>query len=128
MSRVKVSSGAKWESIVGYSRAVRVGSHINVSGTTAFGEDGQIVGIGDPYLQTIKILKIIEKALEEAGASIKDVVRTRIYVTNIDNWEAIGKAHGEIFREIKPATTMIEVSKLIEPKILVEIEAEAIIG
>jgi enamine deaminase RidA (YjgF/YER057c/UK114 family) len=126
MSRVNISSGAKWESIVGYSRAVRVGSHINVSGTTAFGKERQIVGIGDPYLQTIQILKTIEKALEEAGSSIKDVVRTRIYVTNIENWEAIGKAHGEIFREIKPATTMVEVSKLIESEILVEIEADAI--
>jgi enamine deaminase RidA (YjgF/YER057c/UK114 family) len=127
MSRVNISSGAKWESIVGYSRVVRVGSSVVVSGTTAFTDDGQIVGIEDPYRQTIQILKTIEKALAKAGAAMKDIIRTRIYVTNIEYWEAIGKAHGEFFREIKPATTMIEVSRLIDPEILVEIEADAII-
>jgi enamine deaminase RidA (YjgF/YER057c/UK114 family) len=119
---MKISSGAKWESIVGYSRAVRVGSHINVAGTTAIDANGQIVGIGDPYQQTIQILTIIKKALEETGASINDVVRTRMYVTDIEHWESVGKAHGEFFRDIKPATTMVEVSRLIEPEILVEIE------
>ena len=127
MSRVNISSGAKWESIVGCSRAVRVGSHIMISGTTAFGKDGQVVGLGNPYQQTIQILKTIKKALEEAGASIKDVVRTQMYVINVEDWESIGKAHGEFFGEIKPATTMVEVSKLIEPELLVEIEAEAVI-
>jgi enamine deaminase RidA (YjgF/YER057c/UK114 family) len=106
---------------------VRIGSNLYVSGTTAFGEDGQIVGIGDPYQQTVQILRTIERALMNANGSIKDVVRTRMYVTNIENWKAIGQAHEEFFREIKPATTMVEVSRLIEPEILVEIEAEAVV-
>ena len=128
MKRENVRGNSPYEPIVGYSRAVRVGNSVHVAGTTATGADGTIVGKGDPYAQAIQCFKNVEQALHEAGANFRDVVRTRMYVTDITRWEAVGRAHGQIFRDIRPVATMVEVSRLVDPDMLVEIEVDAVVG